>query len=248
MVLIRERSFGKQRGNNNLGLILLLLAKYHPSPLCMRSLAWLFSKLIAEAPGSYAVLTCSDKPLASFGAKRDISPRSAALTKFPLPLQREAQFAPPDHLGWCVRPPPGASVAKAFCRNSLLQESLPVFYYRIWTYNGTLRSIAGWSRPFLCLTSHPTLPPMLECGFCSSKMVPSHPMPSKIQLVCALWGGRPIASCSCWQINIIAVREWGGYVHRACFVNSFWAGISCVNAQLPCDFQSWAKPLCQACH
>lgn len=71
LVLIRERSFGKERGNNNLGLILLLLAKYHPSPLCMRSLVWLFSKLIAEVPGLYALLTCSDKPAASFGAKRD---------------------------------------------------------------------------------------------------------------------------------------------------------------------------------
>lgn len=73
--------------------------KIPPLTLCMRSLVWLFSKLIAEVPGSYALLTCSDKPPASFGAKKDFSPRSAAVTKFPLPLQTEAQFAPPDHLG-----------------------------------------------------------------------------------------------------------------------------------------------------
>lgn len=117
LVLIRERSFGKERGNNNLGLILLLLAKYHPSLLCMRSLVWLFSKLIAEVPGLYALLTCSDKPAASFGAKRDFSPRSAAVTWFPPPLQREAQFAPLDYLGRCARPPP-----RAFCGNNFPQE------------------------------------------------------------------------------------------------------------------------------
>lgn len=121
LVLIRERSFGKQRGNNNLGLILLLLAKYHPSPLCMRSLAWLFSKLIAEAPGSYAVLTCSDKPLASFGAKRDISPRSAALS-FPFLCRERHSLLPQttwdgvsDLLPGLLWQKPSAGIAS--CRN-----------------------------------------------------------------------------------------------------------------------------------
>ena len=95
-----------------MGLILLLLAKYRPP--CVRSLVWLFSKLITEVPGLYALLTCSDKPVAGFGAKRDFSLRSAAPTWFRLPLQGEARSAPPDHLGWSASPPSGAVGGNSF--------------------------------------------------------------------------------------------------------------------------------------
>lgn len=172
LVLIRERSFGKQRGNNNLGLIPLLLAKYHPSPLCMRSLVWLFSRLIAEVPGSYALLTCSDKPLASFGAKRDFSPRSLQWLSFPLLCRERPSLLPQTTWAGVSDLLPVPSVGIAFCGNSLLQEWLAVFYYKPWNYNGTLRSTVGWSQLFLCPRSHPTLPPMLEFGLSSPKIVP----------------------------------------------------------------------------
>lgn len=85
-----------------------------PYPDHMRSLVWLSSKLIAEVLGLYALLTCSDKPIASFGAKRDFSFRSAAPTCFQPLLQGEPLSAPSDHSGWSVSLSPGTSIGNSF--------------------------------------------------------------------------------------------------------------------------------------
>lgn len=75
---------------------------------------WLFSKLITKVPGLYALLTCSDKPVASFEAKRDFSLRSAAPIWFHVPLEGKGWSVPPDHLGWSASPPPGAVGGNSF--------------------------------------------------------------------------------------------------------------------------------------
>lgn len=56
----------------------------------MRSLGWLFSKLITEVHGLHSTLTCADKLITSFEAEGDFSLRSDALTWFRALLQRGA--------------------------------------------------------------------------------------------------------------------------------------------------------------
>lgn len=161
-------------------------------------------------PGLCALLTCSDKPVASFGAKRDFSLRSTAHLDFTL-LCRTDMVCSPRPLGMVCQP----------FFSGLWWEQFSVFYYKTGAYNGTLGSIRGWGGPSFCPRSHPILPVMLGLGLSSPKVVTSHSMSLKILLVCAAQQGHPLQTVAAGVLAVktIPVRGYRGYIYSVWFLD-----------------------------